>query len=59
MRITHAPGTSSFKPGSKWQECPRCGFDYRIEELKADGVTGRLVCKSCYDPKHPLEQGRK
>lgn len=59
MRITHAPGTSEFKPGSWWKECTRCGFDYRIEELKEDGVSGQLVCPDCYDPKHPLDKGRK
>ncbi|MBT9169243.1 MAG: hypothetical protein DDT19_02597 [Syntrophomonadaceae bacterium] len=59
MRITHKPGTFDYRPGSYWKECPRCKFDYRIEEFKEDGMTKTLVCPACYDPKHPLEDRRK
>ncbi len=59
MRITHIFGTQDFRAGSYWKECARCGFDYRIEELKKDGNTKALVCKDCYDPKHPLDKWRK
>jgi len=59
MRITHIPGILDYKPGSYWRECARCGFDYHIEDLMRDGVTKSLVCKWCYDPKHPLDNMRK
>ena len=59
MRVTHSFGVSGFQPGSYWKECARCGFDFRIEELKEDGVTKALVCPSCYDPKHPLDKKRE
>lgn len=45
MRETHKDG---FKPGSSWTTCPRCGFDYRQEEMVIE-YTGKEVCKPCCD----------
>ena len=32
--------------------CDRCGFQYKYLELKEEW-NGLLVCKECYEPKHP------
>lgn len=58
MRVTHQFGTKKFVPGSKWQECDECGFDYLTTELRRrwDGFD---VCPKCYEPKHPLDEKNK
>jgi len=31
--------------------CDRCGFNYRIGDIKPDGnVPGLMVCNDCWDP---------
>jgi hypothetical protein len=32
----------------RWQECPRCHFDWPLEELWKD-TTGWKVCPKCYN----------
>ena len=32
--------------------CDRCGFRYRLHQLKKEW-NGLKTCPSCYDPKHP------
>lgn len=38
-------------------ECDRCGFRYKLSELKKLVVKGKIVstkvCPSCFDPDHP------
>ena len=53
MRETH--NENVYKPGDWWHECPVCGFDYRISEMKErwDGV---LVCKKDWEPRNPLDK---
>lgn len=46
-----------------WGLCDRCGFRYRLGQLKelaqANRNTGLLVCPTCWDPSHPqLELGK-
>lgn len=43
-----------YKPGSWWVECSRCGLDYRAEDIKPEW-TGAIVCKSCWEPRHPQD----
>ena len=43
--------------------CDRCGFQYKLHELKSEvvdlNVTGTLVCPECWDPDQPqLQLGR-
>jgi len=45
MRITHKDGYIS---GSYWTTCPRCGFEYRIEEMVIE-YTDKEVCQKCCD----------
>lgn len=35
--------------------CPRCGFRFKSGKLRREW-TGLMVCASCYDPHHPLDQ---
>ena len=42
----------SYERGNPWGECDRCGFKYRMSELKKEW-TGLLVCPPCFEPKHP------
>lgn len=39
-------------------QCQRCGFVYKRGQLRQDGDTNILVCKSCYDMEHPAEKPR-
>ena len=52
-RQTHEPGSKIYKPGDKWEECDRCGFDFYLSQLIPqfrDGRdTGMLVCPWCVD----------
>lgn len=43
-----------FRPGNYWIECDRCGLEYRQSEIKKEW-TGLLVCKECWEPRHPQE----
>lgn len=36
--------------------CQRCGFQYKLSQLREDGDTALLVCNSCFDIAHPAEQ---
>lgn len=45
-RETHKD--NSYKPGDRWKECPRCGFDVLESEL-IEEYTGKRVCKDCCD----------
>ena len=35
--------------------CQRCGFQYKLSQLREDGDTALLVCNSCFDIAHPAE----
>lgn len=35
-----------------WGVCQRCGFDYRLNQLKKEW-TGLRVCGPCFDPRPP------
>ena len=40
-------------PGKGWKfACHRCGFWYPSTEIKKEW-TGLLVCKACWEPRHP------
>ncbi len=34
--------------------CDRCGFKYKASKLKEEW-TGFMVCKSCFEPRHPQD----
>jgi|GEM_PF-7008480 len=36
--------------------CQRCGFVYKLKELREDGYRHILVCDTCYDTAHPAER---
>lgn len=40
-------------------ECDRCGFQYKLKELKKLNESGRsvnlLVCPTCWEPEHPQD----
>lgn len=36
--------------------CQRCGFQYKLSQLREDGETNLLVCTPCYDIEHPAEK---
>ncbi len=36
-------------------QCQRCGGKKKLHELRVDGQTRLLVCRTCYDHKHPAE----
>lgn len=53
MAHTRNPG---YMAGNHWNTCMRCGFDMRAEDSVLDGDDPSLiVCKKCYDPRHPQE----
>jgi len=35
------------KQGEKWQECPLCGSDVPINQMKRHPVLHKLVCPDC------------
>lgn len=38
-------------------ECKRCGQVFPVKDLVKDGHSrGLLVCRACYDPRHPQER---
>lgn len=42
------------KPGGAWGICDRCGFKYRLSDMKKEW-TGLMVCREDYDIRHPQE----
>lgn len=40
-----------YQPGQHWVVCDRCGFDYRVRDIKAEW-NGLAVCKYCWEPRH-------
>lgn len=36
-------------------ECQRCGFVYKLSALRPDGENNLLVCRDCFDIKHPAK----
>lgn len=40
-------------------ECDRCGFQYKLKELKKLEESGRsvnlMVCSTCWEPEHPQD----
>lgn len=40
----------SYRPGGAYGICDRCGFQYRLSELRKEW-TGLMVCSSDYDPR--------
>jgi hypothetical protein len=43
-----------FLSGQHLFECQRCGFVFHSQEKLLEW-TGTIVCRSCYEEKHPLE----
>lgn len=43
-----------YEPGNYWAECDRCGFDFRIKELKKTW-DGLLVCDKDWEPRQPQD----
>lgn len=35
--------------------CSRCGFKYRLGQLRPDGENNLLVCDECFDIRHPAK----
>lgn len=48
------PRSPGFQPGNYWAVCDRCGFDYRIRELRMTW-DGLLVCEKDWEPRHPQD----
>ncbi len=44
---------NTYKAGSWNNICPRCGQKYKAEDMQKEW-TKQLVCKNCYDPRHPV-----
>lgn len=44
----------AYRSGDHWVECQRCAFTYRNSEMKKEW-TGLIVCKPCYEPRHPQD----
>jgi len=44
------PGTNAYQPGGTYSPCDRCGFVFRLRDLRKEW-TGLLVCDSDYDRK--------
>ena len=43
-----------YKPGENWLECQRCGLDHYASDARREW-TGSIVCKSCWEPRHPQD----
>lgn len=43
-----------FQPGTYNAICDRCGFKWKMCDLKKEW-TGLMVCRFCYDPRHPQD----
>ena len=39
-----------YQPGGTWAICDRCGFKYRLNELRKEW-TGLMVCSADFDPR--------
>lgn len=48
------PRNPGYKPGDHWNVCQRCGFDMKQSESKKEW-TGLIVCKDCWEPRHPQD----
>lgn len=48
------PANPGFQPGNYWAVCDRCGFDYRIKDLKMTW-DGLLVCDKDWEPRQPQD----
>lgn len=48
------PYNPGYKPGDYWITCDRCGIEYRKSETKREW-TGLIVCKACWESRHPQE----
>jgi hypothetical protein len=44
----------AYRHGDALGLCQRCGFKYHLSELRKEW-TGKLVCRGCFDPRHPQE----
>lgn len=42
----------TYKSGAVKAICDRCGFEYRLSELRKEW-TGLMVCRADYDPRPP------
>jgi len=51
MGHSASPG---FKSGLHWVCCDRCGFDYYHTEVREEW-NGLVVCRECYEPRHPQD----
>lgn len=45
---------TTYKHGDYNAICDRCGFEYKASKLKKEW-TGLMVCKDCYEPRHPQD----
>lgn len=45
------PRNPGFQAGNYWAACDRCGFEYRIKELKKTW-DGLLVCDADWEPRN-------
>jgi hypothetical protein len=43
-----------YKSGDPWTDCDRCGFTYRMSQVRKE-YTGLMVCDKCYETRHPQE----
>lgn len=43
-----------YKSGDHWNTCQRCGFDMYESDSKKEW-TGLIVCKECWEPRHPQD----
>lgn len=43
-----------YRMGDNLSTCDRCGFTYYGSELMKEW-TGLMVCKPCFDPRHPQD----
>jgi len=45
----------TYYSGKFFRLCDRCGFRYYNTETRKEPETGMIVCKDCYDPRHPQD----
>jgi hypothetical protein len=43
-----------FRMGEAKACCDRCGFDFRLSQLKKEW-TGKKVCRDCFETRHPQD----
>ena len=51
MTASRSPG---YIAGDHWNTCQRCGQDIRLSASRKEW-TGLIVCKSCWEPRHPQD----